>query len=161
MVRITEMKQQSTPNTLGDEIEQVEELSGCRIGWLANKKIMVVITTNSKRATIDAWATRSTEIRSTWPADQAVYVLLDLTSDESMLTPYLRTRSQQVLDSRPEITTYLAMYVNRSLMANMLAPMLRRSDTAKTQMRMVFDYHSAIDWFKGMMEASKTMPKKN
>jgi hypothetical protein len=155
------MKQQSTPNTLGNEIEHVETLSDCRIGWLADKKIMVVIANNSKRATIDAWATRSTEIRSTWPAEQPVFVLLDLTSDESMLTPYLRARSQQVLDSRPEIKTYLAMYVNRSLMANMLAPMLRRSDTAKTQMRMVFDYHSAIDWFKGVIEAPKTTPKKN
>ena len=129
----------------------VEEFApGCTIEWLGEGQICAMTLRTTARASFEAWAKRSSEIRQQWPADHPIFLLLDVADPQYGLTPFARSRAMEISRVRPELKTYIAIITSKSFSGQIVQIFVRSVGALfpKLNMRIFFDRQEALAWLQ-------------
>ena len=113
----------------GSATGTVEELSsGLTREWLYDGQIVVYTVKDVRRETIDAWLETFTTDIMNWPADGIFRVVHDL-SIAGGITPYGRTRGQEMFNTCPEVLTWAALVLPDTFVNDLIRIFLRTQST--------------------------------
>ena len=130
--------------------------AGVTFQWLHDGKIIAITSENSSRVAIDAWADKLIEVIHSWPVDQSMLVLADISRGKNAQTPYLRARSQELMEVRPEVTLVTAMVMPHSILAQLMQIALRTSHGSNVKMQLFFDRERALRWLMEYVPTGNT-----
>lgn len=137
--------------------QKIEELApGCTLSWYDNSIIGIHITTND-RAVVDAWAKRSMEIRQARAQNQPIYLLLDVHDAVQTLNPYARTKTLEIMRTRPDVSSFIGAILPHSPIALLLVTFSKTLNAFNPRGQMMFCYtfEEAWQWLVGCIERDK------
>ncbi|MBX3066307.1 MAG: hypothetical protein KF726_25235 [Anaerolineae bacterium] len=136
---------------------KLEEIAaGCTLSWYDNGIIGIHITSND-RTVVDAWAKRSMEIRQAWAPETPIYLLLDVHDTTHTLNPYARTKTLEIMRTRPDVTSFVGAVLPQSPIALLLVTFSKTLNALNPRGQMMFCYsfEEAWQWLVGCIERDK------
>lgn len=133
------------PERTGEALVEVLH-PDCKLVWDADHSLISITMRGTRHEMIDIWAKRSIEIRQEWPSDKPLCLLLDLRDGEA--TQYSQVRAKEIASVRPELTTYFAMVVKRSLSAQLISLIFRGLGLTGSKVRFFFTPQEARLWIE-------------
>lgn len=135
--------------------QNVKELfqvtSNFSYGWTPDDQIMLLKITGSDRQTVDAWVNHIIETRMSWPEGQPLYMLSDYRNSDMIATPYFRESVPRLLKANPDLVTYTAFVVDKSIGARIIEFGVRMMPASKTVHTHIFyKPEEALTWLRSV-----------
>ncbi|MAU10104.1 MAG: hypothetical protein CL607_09805 [Anaerolineaceae bacterium] len=128
------------------EFDWVQVAPHYRYTWIHDHRIFISQLTDVDRESVDAFIDQSTQVREGWRHEEPLRVLIDQRS-AGMMTPYFRQSLQRLLESRPDLQTFLAYLLDGGIDSRMLEVSVRlmpKNPHVQTHVSESFD--DAISW---------------
>lgn len=134
------------------EVSELEHLSPhVTCEWLYNRRVVVITTADSSRATVDLWANRAKEIMTSWPVDQPFFMAQDVSSPNTVSTPYARERARELMKLRVDLPSYHAMIVAPTYMMRLAQMFLWAYRRKNFEMRLFTKREEALNWLSSKL----------
>jgi hypothetical protein len=127
--------------------EWVEMTPFFSYSWAYNHSISLLKLTGADRPTVDAWLDYSMQVRHEWAKDAPLLVLSDCRQSDFINTPYFRQSVPKLMATRPELKTYSAFVLDKSLGARTMevaVRMMRPNDTLEGHV--FYNVEDGINW---------------
>lgn len=117
--------------------------------WLDNGRIAVYHIYSITREAVDEWITSAQAIFRSWPDNAPFLVIYDFSECGGItLTPYIRKRSQDLAEVRPELRGRAAIVLPRTI-GTQAVRMFILINLQKTRIRRVFfSMEEALRWIR-------------
>jgi hypothetical protein len=123
-------------------------------------QLVICILTDSKRETVDAYIDSCIELMKAWDSPKSLNFLHDISHQEVALTPYFRSRLNEIpgimRELKPMDRFHAAALLQNSLLSRifkMFGETFSRSSGVKV--RFFVNRQQALDWLTSHIEAEK------
>lgn len=126
--------------------------------WLYKGRIVVLTPLDMKRETIDVWAAELQRLFNAWPAELPFLNVHDLSKVENFaLTPYIRSKVEPIMQSRPEIATRSAAIVPRGFGVRVVRLFFNSVAVRnpRRQRNLFFSLEEGIKWVAEWLDPTK------
>jgi hypothetical protein len=115
---------------------------------LHENQIVYFTIRTTARASWDGWYKTMLNLKSDWPADRPLLTLQDNLYKDAAFTPTVRDYSIKFTEHRPEITTYSAVILPKTLVAQFAQVFMRTIKIPNGQARVFFTVDDGLAWLK-------------
>lgn len=113
-------------NTMIETPAEIIELSETvRVEWYLDRQIVCYTLLSSSRQTVDTWAKKAIRVLNTWDENQPYLALYDV-SKIVALTPYGRTRSQEIAEVAQRVRGAYAVVLSDSVLSHVIRLFVER-----------------------------------
>jgi hypothetical protein len=116
--------------------------------FIENNTIAVITMQGISREEIDRWFNTTTKVMTEWPDDKLILVIHDASHQRTALTPYMRSRINDLYKLKLEKKGYGAVIIPKSVAAQMIQLFLRYVKTDPLVFQFFFSKEEAIAWLK-------------
>lgn len=130
-----------------------EVVPGLFVQWLYDRRIVVFIAHNVSHQTIDAWVEVLQNTLKDWPEDRPFLSLYEMSFPEATLTPYMRSKLGEVIETHQNLTGRTAAVVRKTFLVQLVNLFLRGRRPGIRQRQIFYDYNEGLEWLKEMLNA--------
>lgn len=123
--------------------------SDVSLQWLDNQQIAVFVVNSSTRPNVDAFCNRLEQVLQMWRLDRPLLIAYDARR-ASILSPYLRIRSQLVAKNSPDREGRAAFILSTSPLHQAMGAIIKLQLNRKRHMvrQIFYDYEAALAWLR-------------
>lgn len=125
---------------------------GVTLNWLHDKKMMIFTVSDSHRATVDLFIDKYIALLRIWPPEQPFLIGLATLHDDASVTPYIRERTQAVIDVAKErdITGRFALVLKRNFFLRLVRVFMQmnRQQGGPLETCIFFTQPEAVAWLE-------------
>lgn len=118
-------------------------------------QIAVFKLADISRVSIDAWVTKTKDITGDWNNERPFMALTQVSGKYLNLTPYLRSRMQEISKWNPEIWAFTAVVLPKSFFVYLMSNFIPTLKLRNTQSRVFQTYEQALQWLEKVLAESK------
>lgn len=129
-----------------DWIESVD--SGVTLEWIHNRQILRLQLTSISFGAVDAWINAVLHLLANHPVDRPCLAIYDFSDEQITLTPYIKSRAQEIARAFPDVKGRVAVLSPRGGAGRLLrlfVNQLMRIDRGR-QMQVFFTRGEAVAW---------------
>ncbi len=117
--------------------------------WIDNKRIVIYRIYGITREAVDEWITSAFEIFKLWPATEPLLVVYDFSESGGLsITPYIRKRTAELAEARPELMGRAAVILPRTIGAQAARIFVLISLKKNRVRRVFFTVDEALAWIR-------------
>ena len=129
--------------------------------WLLDGPILVFTGQEATRLAVDTWADALKAELLSWPQNTPLHVINDFSSPRSSLTPYAKSKADELIKLRPDTFGYTGLVIQ----ANFAGRLIRlwygaASMILKVQTRIFYKREDAVVWIRAMIAQDKVAKEK-
>lgn len=113
---------------------------------LEDGKIQTITVKSVARASVDAWANHVTDNVNQWDASKPYLMLYDFSDPKVSFTSYIRQKSSELTELRPEVRGKVAVVMMRNPVNFLVMVFAQVRPRASRQIKIFFDRESALNW---------------
>ena len=144
------MIDQLPPPAPTSEVEQIAQ--NLFREWAFDRQIVIYTVRDISRDTIDAWSRLILDTIEAWPVGQPFLALFDLSFPEASLTPYVRDRLGEVMDSQHDLRGRTALVMRKGFLVSLIQIYLRNRRPGKRQRQIFFSRVEGLAWLAQVLE---------
>jgi hypothetical protein len=144
------MNDQPMPPVSAPEVEQIAP--NLFREWACDRQIVIYTVRDISRDTIDAWAKLILDTIDTWPAGHPFLALFDLNFPEASLTPYVRDRLGEVMDSQHNLKGRTVLVMRKGFLVNLARIYLRNRKLGIRERQIFFSREEGLAWLEQVLE---------
>jgi hypothetical protein len=114
--------------------------------WACDRQIVIYTVRDIQRDTIDAWAKLILDTIEDWPAGWPFLALFDMNFPEASLTPFVRDRLGEVMDSQHDLKGRTALVMRKGFLVSLAQVYLRNQKPGKRERRIFFSRVEGLAW---------------
>jgi hypothetical protein len=134
----------------------LEELSpGLTFQWIFDGKGIAFYAQHSSRELMDAMTDRLSECLGAWGKSRKLYVLVDFSAKDCVVTPYNQQKIRALSKIYPDTETYSAVIVQQNL-SMILSRILIRTLPSGKNTHLCFNKQEGINWLKNKINEFQT-----
>ncbi|MEP7288023.1 MAG: hypothetical protein ABI947_19900 [Chloroflexota bacterium] len=123
---------------------------------LLNRQIVVSKITSVSRDVVDAWINTVKATMENWPEERPYLAIHDLTSDRVSLTPYARTRAEELIPLGAKVPGYAGIVLPKSFVAQLIRLFMRTQRKQGVHNEIFFSMEEATNWLKSWIGTLRT-----
>jgi hypothetical protein len=120
--------------------------------WAYDRRIVIYTVRDMSRGTIDAWSRLILDTIEAWPTGQPFLAVFDLNFPEASLTPYIRDRLGEVMDSQHDLNGRTALVMRKGFLVSLAQIYLRNRKPGKRERRIFFSREEGLAWLAQALE---------
>ena len=145
-------KLETTASISSEQPSPVEEIApGLTREWMFDHQIVVFKISTIARPVVDAWIDLVKLTMENWPGNLPYLAIHDMTSDKVSLTPYARSRAEELIPLSAKAPGYAAIVLPRSFVAQVIRLFMRTQRRQGNQNALFFTMPEALAWLTPKM----------
>ncbi len=134
----------------------VENLApGATFEAVHDGQIFIFTLTDTTRVAIDAWVTKVKDLTKDWSSDRPFVALTQVQGKYLSLTPYLRSRMEEISHWHPDLWAYTAVVLPPSFFVQLMSVFVPTLRLRNTQTQLFQNYEEALTWLETALRESK------
>ena len=117
--------------------------------WIDNRRIIIYRVYSITREAVDDWIASAFEIFMAWPATEPLLIVYDFSVSGALsITPYIRKRTAELAEARPELMGRAAVILPRTIGAQAARIFVLISLKKNRVRRVFFTMDDALAWIR-------------
>lgn len=117
--------------------------------WADDGRIVILTVNDTSMETLDTWAKTVQNTILAWPSDQPYLLVHDYSQVDLLLSTYIRRKSEELAQLRPELKGKVAIIFKKSVMAHLAQVALNtlwNKGYQARQRKVFFQREEALQW---------------
>lgn len=124
---------------------------GLQQEWFENNKIAILTLHNTNMETLELWSKTTQQIISNWPANTPYRILHDYSRVDIILSPYMRRKSEEIMQARPDLSGKAGLVLKRSVVAHLAQTIFNtiwKKGYQSRQRKIFFSREDGLKWLQ-------------